>query len=86
MGQTGAAIDAFEAGIKREADYLALQVALASTLGEAGRQEMAKKPISDILRINPGFSIKNYMEGLSYRDSAVLERFEDGLHKVGLPD
>ncbi len=86
MGQTGAAIDAFEAGIKREADYLALQVALASTLGEAGRQEMAKKPVSDILRINPGFSIKNYMEGLSYRDSAVLERFEDGLHKVGLPD
>ncbi len=85
-GQTDSAIGAFEAAIKRSADFLALHVGLASTLGELGQQEEAKKPVSEILRLSPDFSIKTYMEGLSYRDPAELARFEDGLRKAGLPE
>lgn len=85
-GQTDSAIGAFEAAIKRHADFLALHVGLASTLGELGQQEEARKPASEILRLSPDFSIKTYMEGLSYRDPAELARFEDGLRKAGLPE
>ena len=85
-GQTDSAIGAFEAAIKRKADYLAPLVGLASTLGEVGREEDAKTSVSEILRIDPDFSIKKYMDGLSYRDPAESARFEEGLRKAGLPE
>ena len=85
-GQTDSAISAFKAASKRNADWLSIHVGLASTLGELGREEDAKKSVSEILRIDPDFSIKKYMAGLSYRDPAVTARFEDGLRKVGLPE
>jgi TolB-like protein/Tfp pilus assembly protein PilF len=85
-GQAESAISALEAAIKKSPDFLALHVGLASTLGELGREEDAKKPVSEILRIDPEFSIKTYMAGLSYSDPVVLARFEDGLRKVGLPE
>ena len=85
-GQTDSAIRAFEAAGKRNADWLSTHVSLASTLGELGRQEDAKKPVSEILRLDPDFSIKTYMEGLSYRDPAGTARFEEGLRKAGLPE
>ncbi len=85
-GQTDSAIGAFKAASKRNADWLSIHVGLASTLGELGREEDAKKSVSEILRIDPDFSIKKYMAGLSYRDPAVTARFEDGLRKVGVPE
>jgi adenylate cyclase len=86
LGRNESAVDAFEAAIRRNADNLALHVGLASTLGELGRLEDAKTPLAEILRISPEFSIKTYMEGLSYKDQAEAVRFEDGLHKAGLPE
>ncbi len=69
----------------RIANDLTLHVGLASTLGELGRWEDAKMPVSETLRPDPNFSIKKYMAGLSYRDAAELGRFEIGLRKAGLP-
>jgi adenylate cyclase len=85
-GQADSAINAFEAATKRNADFLGIHVGLASTLGELGRVEDAKNSVSEILRLAPNFSIKTYMAGLSYRDPADLERFEEGLRNVGLPE
>lgn len=61
-------------------------VDLAFTLGELGRKEDAMKSVSEILRLDPHYSIKKYMEGLSYGDPAELARFEDGLREAGLPE
>jgi tetratricopeptide (TPR) repeat protein len=85
-GDTDSAVDAYKAAIKGDADFLTMHVGLASTLGELGRQADAKKPVSEILRLDPDFSIKTYVGGLSYRDPAELARFEDGLRKAGLPE
>ncbi len=85
LGRNESAVSAFEEGIKRDADWLSVHVGLASTLGELGREEDAKMSISEILRLSPDFSIKKYMEGLSYRDPEELARFENGLRKAGLP-
>jgi TolB-like protein/class 3 adenylate cyclase len=86
LGRNESAIGAFKAAIKRNADNLALHVGLASTLGELGRLEDAETPVAEILRLSPDFSVKTYMEGLSYRDPAELARFEEGLCKAGLPE
>ena len=86
MRRNESAVCAFEEAIKRNPDNLALQVGLASALGELGREEDAQKSIPEILRLVPDFSIKTYMGELSYRDPAELARFEDGLRKVGLPE
>ncbi len=80
------AVSAFEEAIKRNSDWLSIRVGLASTLGELGRKEGAKKFVSEILSIDPDFSIKTYVAGLSYRDPAVSTRFGEGLRKAGLPE
>ena len=86
LGRNESAVGAFEEGIRRNADNLGLHVGLASTLGELGQLEDAKKPVSNILRLKSNFSVKKYVEELSYRDPAELARFEDGLRKAGLPE
>jgi TolB-like protein/Tfp pilus assembly protein PilF len=86
LGRNDAAIAAFEEGISRNPDYLGLHVGLASTLGELSRPEDAKKPVAELLRLDPDFSISKYMAGLSYRDPAEFERFADGLRSAGLPE
>jgi tetratricopeptide (TPR) repeat protein len=85
-GRPDSAVIAFESAIKRDADSLAVHAGLASTLGELGRQADAKKSVSQILRIAPDFSIKRYMDGLSYKDLSESARFENGLRKAGLPE
>jgi adenylate cyclase len=80
------AVTIFEEGIKRNAGNLVLHVGLASTLGELGGEVEARKSALEILRLNPEFSITEYIETLSYRDPAELARFEDGLCKAGLPE
>jgi tetratricopeptide (TPR) repeat protein len=85
LGRSESAVSAFEEAIKLSPDHLAPHVGLASTLGELGRQEEAKRSVSEILRIDPEFSIKKYSEGLSYKNPADLARFEDGLRRAGLP-
>jgi adenylate cyclase len=86
LGRNESAVSAFEAAIKRNSDWLSIRVGLASTLGELGREEDAKKFASEILRIDPDFSIQTYVAGLSYRDPAVSARFGEGLRKAGLPE
>ena len=85
-GRSDAAVEAFEAAIKRDRDFLALHVGLASTLGELDRLADARQPVAEALRLKPDFSIRTYTAGLSYRDPAVLARFEEGLRKAGLPE
>jgi TolB-like protein/DNA-binding SARP family transcriptional activator len=84
-GQMEAAVGAFQEAIKRSADFLAAHVALASTLGEMGLKDSAKTSVTEILRLDPDFSIRRYMYGLSYRNSAEAKRFEYGLREAELP-
>jgi adenylate cyclase len=86
LGRNEAAVTVYEEATKRNPDNSVEHVGLASTLGELGREEDAKKTVAAILRLEPEFSIKRYVERLSYRDPAELARFEDGLRKAGLPE
>jgi len=86
LGQTDSAIQAFKESIERESEFLSAHTNLASIFGELGRLEEAEVAVLEILRLSPDFSIKAYMNGLSFSDPKVLTRMEDGLRKAGLPE
>ena len=86
LGESDSAIRAFKESIVRESEYLAPYTNLASIFGELGRLEEAQQSAREILRLAPDFSIKTYMEGLSFSNPEVLTRMEEGLRKAGLPE
>ncbi len=86
LGDSDSAIRAYKESIVRESEYLAAHTYLASIFGELGRLEEAQQSTHEILRLSPDFSIKAYMEGLSFSNSVVLIRMEEGLRKAGLPE
>jgi adenylate cyclase len=86
LGQLDLAINAFKQSIVRESEYLSAHTNLASIYGELGKLGEAKEPVREILRLAPNFSIKAYMNGLSFSDPEVLTRMEEGLRKAGLPE
>ena len=86
LGQLDLAINAFKQSIVRESEYLSAHTNLASIYGELGKLGEAKEPVREILRLAPNFSIKAYMNGLSFSDPEVLTRMEAGLRKAGLPE
>jgi adenylate cyclase len=86
LGQLDSAINAFKQSIVRESEYLSAHTNLASIYGELGKLEEAKEPVREILRLAPDFSIKAYMEGLSFSNPEVLIRMEEGLRRAGLPE
>lgn len=86
LGKTEEAIDAYLELVNRRPDTLNGHVNLATILGEMNRMEEARASATEILRIHPDFSIKKYMNDLSYSDPAEATRFEEGLRKAGLPE
>jgi TolB-like protein len=86
VGMTDTAIDAYSELISREPDSLVGHVCLTSIFSELNREKEANASAAEVLRVNPDFSIKKYMDGLSYRDPAEATRFEEGLRKAGLPE
>jgi adenylate cyclase len=86
LGRTDEAIRAYTEMIERYPDSLEGQVGLAELLGRAGRTAAVKAAAAEVLRINPDFSISEYVGNLSYRDPAEITRFEEGLCKAGLPE
>jgi TolB-like protein/Tfp pilus assembly protein PilF len=86
LGQLDFAISAFKESIARESEYLSAHTNLAAIFGELGNSEECKTAVSEIKRLSPNFSIKSYMQGLSFRDPEILTRIEAGLRNAGLPE
>ncbi len=62
------------------------RVLLASTLGHLGRIEEAQATWAEVMKINPGYSIKQKARVLPYKNPNDWNRFLDGLRKAGLPE
>jgi adenylate cyclase len=86
LGKTEAAIHAYKEMINRDLDSLEGHVGLAEILGETEQTEAAKAAASEVIRINPGFSIVKYTGNLTYRDQNEVTRIAEGLRKAGLPE
>jgi adenylate cyclase len=59
---------------------------LAATYAQLGRLEEARRAASELLKINPDFSIERYTSRAPYQDKALLAKYVEGLRLAGLPD
>jgi len=59
---------------------------LAFAYAQSGQLEEARKEASEVLRINPGFTIERYKRLLVYKDPKDTAHRLDGLRKAGLPE
>jgi tetratricopeptide (TPR) repeat protein len=61
-------------------------VVLCSIYSSAGRMEEARKEASEILKINPKYSVSQAEKTNPIKNQAVKKRYFDALRKAGLPD
>ena len=59
---------------------------LAAALAQAGQPEEAGREATEVLRINPGFTIESWNRLNVFRDPKDAEHRIDGLRKAGLPE
>ncbi len=86
LGQNASAIRTLREGTKRNPEMLSMHVGLASTLGELGRVNNAGPSVSEILKLDPDFSIKKYIRGLSYKDQRMRHASKMGCEKQDCPN
>jgi adenylate cyclase len=85
-GMFDLAIETYNEIINIESDNLEGQIALAEIFGETNQPDRAAVSAKEVLRLNPEFTIKKYVDDLAYSDPAENLRFADGLRKAGLPE
>jgi len=85
-GQYNEAIECIKKAIQREPDSMVSQLILTSTYAYAGREEEARAAAKEILRINPKFSIEQFVRASPQRDANARDRFAQALRKAGLPE
>jgi adenylate cyclase len=83
-GDCKEAIAMCEKGIKREPDNLVGRVTIAAVYGACGREAEARKEGTEVLRINPKFTVESFMGNTPYKNSSDRDRIAQGLRKAGL--
>jgi len=83
-GQYEEAIEEYKKAVKLAPDYRDSHVGLAATYAVIGREKEARSEVSEILRIEPSFSIGKYEKYMFHQTG--LETEIEGLHKAGLPE
>jgi adenylate cyclase len=84
-GDCKEAIAACEKGLKRQPDNLSSHAIMATVYGSCGREKEARKEATEVLRINPKFTVESYAAILPYKNPSDKDRTVQGLRKAGLP-
>lgn len=85
MNRHADAISSARDAVRIDSDYIYSYFVLAVAYTEGGRREEAADAIANILRIEPGYTLRTFAETQPFRDAEVMERHLDGLSKAGLP-
>ena len=83
-GDCKEAIAACEKGLKRQPDHLVSRVIMAAVYGSCGREKEARKEATEVLRINPKFTVESFMRNIPYKNPSDRDRVAQGLRKAGL--
>jgi adenylate cyclase len=82
-GRYEEAIAQFKKAIDRSPDNLLSHITLTVTYSLAGRDEEARAEASEVLRIDPKFSLERFAKiNVTYKNKADADRVMDALRKV----
>ncbi|MBM2828900.1 MAG: hypothetical protein HW408_1432 [Actinobacteria bacterium] len=84
-GDCKEAIAACDKGLKRQPDHLVSRVIMAAVYGSCGKENEARKEATEVLRINPKFTVESFMRNIPYKNPSDRDRTAQGLRKAGLP-
>jgi adenylate cyclase len=83
-GRYEEAVSAFKKAIQIAPDNITAHTGLAATYIMMGREKEAHAEASEVLRINPKFSLENYAKTLAYKDQSQNDKLVNALRKAGL--
>jgi len=70
--------------LQREPNHLLAHLTLAATFVEMEKMEEARAEITEVLRIDPKYSVKGVPRSFPWKDQAEIDRLIDSLRKAGL--
>jgi adenylate cyclase len=80
-----AAIDAAERALGRAPDYNSARRYLVAALIHSGREEEARSQAKELLRRDPGCTLKRTRGNNPFRHEQMIEFFLEGLRRAGIP-
>jgi adenylate cyclase len=83
-GQYDEAVSAGKKAVHLEPDNMTARAFLAVAYSLSGREEEARAEASEVLRINPKFSVQSWEKTMPFRNQADLELVIGALRKAGL--
>jgi tetratricopeptide (TPR) repeat protein len=83
-GRPEEAIAPLQRYISRYPNILHAHLMLAAVYSELGQAAEARVEVTEVLRLNPNFSLEVHKEKMPIKDSAMLERHLAALRKAGL--
>ena len=78
------AISAYKKAASRQPDNIFAHIGLTASYSLIGREEEAQDAASEVLRINPKFSVERFAKIVKSKDQSIKERYIDSLRKAGL--
>jgi adenylate cyclase len=84
-GDCKEALAVCDKGLKRDPDHLSSRVIMAAVYGSCGREKEARKEATEVLRINPKFTVESFTRNLPYKNPSDRDRTIQGLRQAGLP-
>ena len=82
--QSEEAIKWCEKAVRQEPNDLLARMMMTVVYSLSGREEDARKEATEVLRLQPKFSLEKFEKKLTYKKKADCERFLDSLRKAGL--
>ena len=86
LGRHEEAIEEFKKVLHRNQNNLGARLRITAAYSLLGREEEASTSASEVLRINPKFSVNMHTNYLPYKNKKDLEQYAEALRKAGLPE
>ena len=84
VGRFEEAVSAFKKAIQISPDHLHAHLHLAYTYSLMGREREARAEAAEVLRINPKFSLDDYVKKIIFRNQSARDKYVGALRKAGL--
>ncbi len=85
-GDLDRSIEVFQAARESNPEEMTNRIYLAAALSRSGRQDDAEWEATEILMLNPDFSVNRWIKSLPHKDPSELSRLGEDLRRSGLPD